>query len=111
VVSSVWQAELLNVLVARSKLVRGRLRAKAVVADPLDIMLEEHHSFDSSLDDFLVVRNSKNTTPLYGLHKLRGVLDPGLEAVSGGKKGTEDLQLIQAEHEPFSSMAEHDDDD
>ena len=99
-VSELRRVEHLSVLIAQSRKLKGKIRASAKLPDPYDILLEEHASFELSTDDVFAVAGRKQTTPLYGLRKLKGFLDPELRAVSSGD-GAELLQLEVANNEPL----------
>jgi hypothetical protein len=101
-VSELRRAAHVTVLVARSKEVTAKVKAKAKLRAADDVLLEETASFELSSDDVFSVPGVKNATPLYGLRKLRGFLDPALEAIRGGA-GEEDeaLDLALAPDEPM----------
>lgn len=101
-VSELRRAAHLTVLVARSKAVRTGIKAKARLHTPEDVLLEENAVFELSTDDVFAVPGVKNTTPLYGLRKLRGLLDPELEAIRGGSHHADEiLDLEPAPTEPM----------
>lgn len=93
----------LTVLVARSRHARGKIHAKGQIAEPYDILLQEDASFELSTDDVFSVPGIKRSTPLYGCRKLKGILDPGLEAVRGGldDRPGDDIALELANTEPL----------
>lgn len=101
-VSEIRRVDQLTVLVARSERVKGKIRANAEIAEPFDVLLQAEASFEFSTDDIFTVANAKNTTPLYGLRKLKGFLDPQLRPIHSGdgdSHGT--LALEIANDEPF----------
>jgi hypothetical protein len=106
IVTDVRHAEHLNVLISRSRGAKGRLHATGSLSEPLDILLLET-SFELSSVDVFQVRNVRHATPLYGLRKLRGFLDPRVRAIQGGDTdGTQaefeaDETLEQANDEPL----------
>jgi hypothetical protein len=105
-VSEVRRVDRLTVLVARSKHAKGKIRGKAMVEKPYEILLQEEASFELSTDDLFMAPCIKNATPLYGLRRLQGLLDPQLGVVrSGGDGGYGDdddlLSLEVANNEPF----------
>jgi hypothetical protein len=81
-VTAVWRVDRLTLLVARSKQVTARAHAKGTVAEPFDVLLEETATFQYASDDFFCVPGAKDVTPLYGLHKLQGVLGKHLRGIS-----------------------------
>ena len=91
--------------VARSRLAKGKVRARGTIAEPLDILLHQEASYELSTDDVFTVPGARNATPLYGLRKLRGFLDPQLRAIRGGDAEHElagdELSLEIANDEPL----------
>lgn len=99
VVSEIRHVDHLNVLVARSRQASFRVRARGALAEPLDVLLDEDARFELSTDDVFSVQNARNTTPLYGLRKLKGVFDPELSPLTRGAGDA--LALAVAADEPF----------
>jgi hypothetical protein len=100
-----WQAgwllvSELTVLVARSRLAKGKIRARGTLAEPLDILLHQEASYELATDDVFTVPGARNATPLYGLRKLRGFFDPQLRAIKGGG-GDDEVALEVANDEPL----------
>jgi hypothetical protein len=98
-ISELRRAAHVTVLVARSREVIGKVRAKARLSSAEDVLLEETASFELSTDDVFTVPGVKNATPLYGVRKLRSFLDPELEVVRGG--ADEALDLLSAPNDPM----------
>jgi hypothetical protein len=88
IVTEVRHAEHLNVLISRSKQTSGRVRGKGTLVDPFDVLMQEDASFELSSDDVFRVTKVKQATPLYGLRKLRGFLDPQLRSISSAPDST-----------------------
>lgn len=107
VVSEVRHVELLNVIVARSRQARFRVRARGALAEPLDVLLQEDARFEQASDDVFTVRGARGATPLYGLRKLQGVFSPELSAFGKDPKDAPlELRLAPALDEPFFSEAD-----
>jgi hypothetical protein len=98
-ISELRRAAHVTVLVARSKEVTGKVRAKARLSSAEDVLLEETASFELSTDDVFTVPGVKNATPLYGVRKLRSFLDPELGVVRGA--ADEALDLLSAPNDPM----------
>jgi hypothetical protein len=101
VVSEVRHVEHLTVLVARSRQASFRVRARGALAEPLDVLLDEDARFELSTDDVFSVQGARNATPLYGLRRLKGLLDPELRAISRAGEGDRRDVLAAAGDEPF----------
>lgn len=99
-VTGVWRVERFTLLVARSKNVTARAHAQGVVADPLDLLLEESASVQYKNEDFFCVKGAKGVTPLYALRKLKGWLGKDLRGISGGVEPS-DPSLEAADDEPL----------
>lgn len=89
-VSELRRVDHLTVLVARSRLAKGTIRARGTIAEPFDVLLHQEASYELSTDDVFTVPGARNATPLYGLRKLRGFLDPQLRAIRGGGGSDDD---------------------
>lgn len=103
-VSELRRVDHLTVLVARSRLAKGKIRARGTIAEPLDILLHQEASYELSTDDVFTVPGARNATPLYGLRKLRGFLDPQLRGIRGGDAGgggEDEVALEVANDEPL----------
>lgn len=99
-VTAIWNVDRLSLLVARSKQVTARVRAKGTLTEPLDVLLEETATFQYASDDFFCVPRAEAVTPLYGLHKLQGMLSTNLRGISDGV-GAAVPALEVADNEPF----------
>jgi len=82
-VTELRKTAMLNVLVARSRNVSGRVTARGTLA-AADVLLGEDAAFDFQADDVFMVEKHRNGTPLYGLRKLKGLFRPDLEPTAGG---------------------------
>ncbi|MEO8698491.1 MAG: hypothetical protein ABI867_00575 [Kofleriaceae bacterium] len=80
VVTEYRKVEVLDVVVARSNHAKLRATAKGVLA-AADVLLGVDAALAVESGDVFSVVNQKNATPLYGLRKLRGFIEPGLESM------------------------------
>lgn len=99
-VTEIWRVDRLTVLVARAKDVSATVKAKGTVAEPLDVLVEATATYEYNSDDFFCVPNATNVSPLYGLRKLKGWIDPKLKPIGSGTALVE-LSLEPAREEPF----------
>lgn len=105
-VTELRRVDKLTVLVARSKNVRAQLRARGAFKTPVDLVLAEDATIERTSEDVFIVDRARNTTPLYGIRKLKGVFSKALVPVAGGKakpRDDEELELLPAKDEPFGS--------
>jgi hypothetical protein len=102
-VTAVWRVDRLSVVVAHAKAKTAKVHAKGTFADPLDALFEASSSVESTATDFTVVRDARDATPLYSLHKLGGWLDPSLRPISSGNLPHEVQLVAIAGDEPYTT--------
>jgi hypothetical protein len=101
-VTEVQHADLLNVVVARSSGAKVRVHVKGPVQASA-VLLSTDASFESDESDIFRVTLAKQTTPLFGLRRLRGIINKGLRPIASGESAhaNEELSLVRAQEEPM----------
>lgn len=95
-VSEVYEVDTLNVLIAKSRNVQGRIKGKAEIPSPEDVLLAQDASYHFDASDFFLVENAKQTTPLFGLRKVQGFFGKSVGPISGGGHVSGDPTLERA---------------
>jgi hypothetical protein len=102
-VTELQRVDVLNVVVAQSKGASGRLTGKGKLSSPVDILLGEDVSYDFDGTSTYVVKNARKTSPLFGLRRVRGLLDKRLRPISSARSAGTDRDL-NLEREPDAEM-------
>ncbi|WP_394827328.1 hypothetical protein [Pendulispora albinea] len=92
-VSEVYCVDILNVVIAKSRDAGGEIRAKTTIPHAGDVLLAQDVSCHFDAADVFTVENAKDTTPLYGVHQVRGVFRRGIEPVRGGRSSPAEPSL------------------
>jgi hypothetical protein len=93
VVTEVQMVDVLNVVIVKSSRGEGSVSATGTLASPDDVLLVQNASVHFNSSDTFLVESALDTTPLFGLRKVRGVLNRGLKPISGGKRASDELAL------------------
>jgi len=101
IVCEVFEVETLNVLVARSRDAKGEIHARANLASPEAILLEQNASYRFDASEMFQVENAKTTTPLFGVRKVRGIFRKHVAAVRGPDGPRLDHALEHTVDEPM----------
>lgn len=93
VVTEVQHVHVLNIVVAKSEALKGRVTAKGSISSPIDVLLSEDVSYEFDAESAFLVQNARGTTPLFGVRSVRGIFDKRLRPIARAESSEEALGL------------------
>lgn len=98
-VTEIRQVARLNLFIASSENVRVGVKGEGTV-EAGEVLFTADSSFAYEANDVFCVKGEKDTTPLFGLHKIQGFFSKENRPMSSAR-GEEQVELLEARNESF----------